>query len=94
MDKCTQNSANSCKNSTENNVKAYILETVNDCIRMYHKRSSTHFYVYCEEQIITLLPVARILKSSEGRHLADKLETTLHLLQTSQPVTEIDLGAE
>jgi hypothetical protein len=93
MNKCPQNSAKTTENTVEDQILGHILETVNHAIAMFNTRSTTHFFVYCEEQITTLLPVARILTQGDGKHLADKLDTTLHLMQIGDPISEIDLRA-
>jgi hypothetical protein len=93
MTNCTQNSEKTTKNTVEDKAVKHILDTVNHAIVMFNKRSTMHFYVYCEEQITTLLPLARIFTKSDSKHVADQMETTLHKMQVGEPISEITLGA-
>ena len=94
MTNCTQNSDKTPNPTLEDQIINHILETVNHAIFMFNKRSTMHFYVYCEEQITTLLPFARILTNTTSKHVADQMEHTMHLMQTGEPISEITLGAE
>lgn len=92
MNKCTQNSVEPVEINLEDNILTHILETVNHAIFMFNKRSTMHFYVYCEEQLTTLLPLARMLPTLTSTAIADQMESTIDALQRGEDISEIKLG--
>ncbi len=92
MTKCTQNLEKTTENTVEDQIIDHILETINHAIAMFNARSTSHFFIYCEEQIVTLLPLARLLTEADSKHVADQMETTLHKIQVGEPINEIILG--
>ena len=92
MTKLTQNSLKPVETNVEDSIVEHILATVNHAIFMFNKRSTMHFFVYCEEQLTTLLPLARILTKGTSRQIADQIENTIHLMQIGEPISEIKLG--
>jgi hypothetical protein len=92
MNKCTQNSVKTPKIDIEDSIVSHVLDTVNHAIFMFNKRSTMHFFVYCEEQLTTLLPLARILTKETSRQVADQIENTIDLMQRGEDISEITLG--
>ena len=92
MNKRTQNSAETPKIDLEDSIVAHILDTVNHAIFMFNKRSTMHFYVYCEEQLTTLLPLVKMLPKLTSKNIANKIESTIDLMQRGEDISEITLG--
>jgi hypothetical protein len=92
MTKLAQNSEKTPKIDLEDNIVEHILDTVNHAIFMFNKRSTMHFFVYCEEQLTTLLPLARILTKETSKQVADQIESTIDLMQRGEDISEITLG--
>ena len=92
MTKLTQNSVKPVETNVEDSIVEHILATVNHAIFMFNKRSTMHFFVYCEEQLTTLLPLARILTKETSRQVADQIENTIDLMQRGEDISEITLG--
>jgi hypothetical protein len=92
MPKLTQNSVKTPKIDLEDSIVEHILATVNHAIFMFNKRSTMHFFVYCEEQLTTLLPLARILTKETSKQVADQIENTIDLMQRGEDISEITLG--
>lgn len=93
MDKLTQNSAETPENRVQDNIFEHILTTANDAIAMFNKRQTMHFLLYCEEQLITLLPLAKMLTIIPSDQLADQIEHTIDALQKGEPISEITFRA-
>lgn len=91
MTKCTQNTTKAAIPTAEQHIFNHILTTANDAIAMYNKRQSMHFLLYCEEQLITLLPVAKLLTTPKSEKLADHIECTIDSLQRGEDIGQIYL---
>ena len=92
MNKCTQNSVEITKNSLEDNILEHILVTANHAIFMFNQHSTSNFYIYCEEQLTTLLPIAKILTTGVNIIVSEQIESTIDLMQRGEAITEITLG--
>jgi len=92
MNKCPQNSANTTENTLEDQVIDHILVTVNNSIALFNEHSTSTFYIYCEEQLTTLLPLARMLPKFTSAAVANQMASTIDLMQRGEEIGEIMLG--
>lgn len=93
MTNCTQNSDKTPNPTLEDQIINHILETVNHAIFMFNQHSTSTFYIYCEEQLTTLLPIAKMLKTGVNFVVSEQIENTIDLMQRGEDISEIKLGA-
>lgn len=92
MTKCTLNLVSSNNIATEDRIITYIVDTANHAIAMYSKRETMHFLLYLEEQLVTLLPIAKMLNTGNNAVVSAQIEITIDRLQRGQSLRQISLG--